>query len=135
LSPFLIAEIHVADRNSLRASQLERCDHLVMLTRGVVVGPFADHRLQLDEASEANDIVEVNARVAKYQQMTHLLDDVRARKSAPKDVSKGHGIAGRAASILGRACFRRVLAVIRDQFATGTVNRPQLQAPFGTPKN
>ena len=89
LRPFPLAEVHIPDRNSLRASKPQRCDHLVVLTYGVAIRLGADDGFQLNEPPEAGDLVQVDACVPKYQQMTCLFNNIGARQRALENVSKG----------------------------------------------
>src|ERR1035441_2030704 len=86
-----------------------------------------NHRLQLDKAAESDDVVEVDARVAKDEQVTRLLEQPGSFEGRSEHIIKQRCITGRGQPVIRRAGPGNVLAVVSNQLARCARNRPKLQ--------
>src|SRR5580700_8450268 len=91
---------------------------------------IVNRRLQFDEAAESDDVVEVDARVAKDEQVARLLEQPGSLERPSEDVIKQRCISGRRQSVIRHAGRSNVVAVVGNQLAACTRNRPKLQPPL-----
>jgi hypothetical protein len=88
------------------------------------------NRLELNEATKPDNIVEVDSGVSQNQQMASLLDTSSSGKSPTEEFSEGQRVARGVDRIVRNPSTRNILAVVRNQLATPIAERPQFQSPL-----